>query len=111
MAYFRTVLIVMTVLIVAFTGAAISAGGIDLSSRCFAPSFSKNCLFLCDVFFVCYLVLSGLWMAWRRGFDRVGIALGLMAPPLGILFFAPYLLALSLQTGGNARRLLLGVHA
>ena len=111
MMYFRSLLIAMTALIVTFTATAIAAGGVDLVTPFFTPILAMTWQGQVHVDFVCYLVLSGLWMAWRRGLDRAGIALGLLAPPLGILFFAPYLLALSLSTRGDARRLLLGVHA
>ncbi|MEQ8674582.1 MAG: hypothetical protein RLP44_23740 [Aggregatilineales bacterium] len=58
--------------------------------------------------FVCYLVLSALWVAWRHNFNAIGIALGLVASVAGILFFAPYLLVVSLQAKGDMKQLLLG---
>ena len=39
------------------------------------------------------------------------IGLGILAPPFGILFFAPYLLYLVGKSNGDPRKILLGVHA
>ncbi|MEQ9448599.1 MAG: hypothetical protein RLN70_06775, partial [Rhodospirillaceae bacterium] len=61
--------------------------------------------------FMMYLMLSGLWTAWRSGFTAGAVALGAVAAVLGILFLAPYLLYLSYRTKGDLRRLLLGIHA
>lgn len=111
MTLIRFVLIAMIVLIVVFTLTAVANGGLNLITPFLSPIFAFSWQGQFNVDFVCYLVLSGIWMAWRGGFTRRSIALGLMAPPLGILFFAPYLLYLIGQTSGDPRKLLLGVHA
>lgn len=111
MHLFRLVLLAMTLIIIVFTVMAVSDGGIDLLTPYFQPILAMSWQGQFNVDFACYLVLSGIWMAWRNGFTGGGIALGLLAPPLGILFFAPYLIYLIRQTGGDARKLLLGVHA
>lgn len=58
--------------------------------------------------FLNYLLLSGIWIAWRHRFSAIGIILGLIASVLGILFFAPYLLVISIQAKGDAKQILLG---
>lgn len=111
MNMFRYVLIAMTVLIIVLTVAAIADGGFNLITPFFEPILALSWQGQFNFDFICYLILSGIWMAWRSGFTGSGIALGLLAPPLGILFFAPYLLYLISKTNGDPRRLLLGVHA
>lgn len=58
--------------------------------------------------FLCYLILSGLWIAWRNNFSGFGILLGVIASIAGILFFAPYLLIESFRANGDIKILLLG---
>lgn len=58
--------------------------------------------------FMCMLLMSALWVAWRHGFSGPGIALGLAASVGGTGFLAPYLLVLTFQTRGDMRALLLG---
>lgn len=111
MAQFRTVLIGMTFLIILFTVTAVVQGGGDLITPFLTPIIAMTWAGQFHIDFLCYLVLSGIWMAWRQGFSRGGIALGLLAPPFGVLFFAPYLIYLIGRTGGNTRKLLVGVHA
>lgn len=65
--------------------------------------------FLVD--FSSYLLLSGLWVAWRGGFSAGAIMLGVAAACLGILFTSLYVIYLTLRTRGDSRQLLLGVHA
>lgn len=57
-----------------------------------------------------YLILSGLWIAWRHQFSVMGILLGLAASIIGMLFFAPYLLVISLYGKGDINELLLGAN-
>ncbi len=111
MTRFRYALIAMTVLIVAFTVAAFANGGINLITPFLTPILALSWQGQFNVDFACYLVLSGIWMAWRGGFSSESIALGVLAPPLGILFFAPYLIYLVGKSNGDPRQLLLGVHA
>ena len=51
--------------------------------------------------FTCFLLLSGLWLAWRHDFSPSGIALGAVGVFGGILVLAPYLLAASLKARGR----------
>ncbi|MFK7751094.1 MAG: hypothetical protein AB8B51_00960 [Sedimentitalea sp.] len=111
MTQLRFVLIAMILIIAAFTAAAVADGGFDLITPFFAPILGLTWQGQFNVDFSFYLVLSGIWMAWRGGFSGGSIALGLLAPPLGMLFFAPYLIYLVAASGRNPRRLLLGVHA
>jgi len=111
MSQLRLVLICMTVLIVVFTVTAVAQGGFDLITPFLAPIIAMTWPGQFHVDFLCYLVLSGIWMAWRQGFSNSGIALGVLAPPLGILFFAPYLIYLIHTTERDALKMIMGVHA
>lgn len=111
MPIFRLVLIAMTALIILFTITAVMKGGFDLFTPFFGPIVAMNWQGQFNIDFATYLVLSGIWIAWRSGFSRSGTALGILAPPLGILFFAPYLIHLIGKSNGDPRKLLLGVHA
>ena len=110
MTQFRTLLFVMIAALGLLTVTAVAQGGLNLITPFVAPILGGTWQGQFNADFTCYLILSGLWMAWRGGFTPGSIALGVLAPPLGILFFAPYLIWLIAQSGGDAKRLLLGVH-
>lgn len=111
MPKFRLLLLAITVVIVVLTIAAVANEGWNLLPHFFGPIFALTWQGQFNADFTTYLILSGLWMAWRGGFTTGCIALGLVAPPLGILFFAPYLVFLIGKSGGDPKKLLLGVHA
>ena len=58
--------------------------------------------------FLSYLVLTGMWVAWRHAFRVPGLLLAVVVSLGGMLFFAPYLITLSFLTKGDLRRLLVG---
>lgn len=58
--------------------------------------------------FLCYLMLSALWVAWRNHFKPNAILLAAAAFVLGIVVFAPYLLWLTYQEKGAMKKILLG---
>ena len=58
--------------------------------------------------FMTFLGLSGIWVAWRHHFSTGGIALGIVAFFGGMMFLAPYLLYVSVHSGGDVKVLLLG---
>jgi hypothetical protein len=58
--------------------------------------------------FMCFLALSGLWVAWRHQFRLAGLTLGLFAFFGGMLFLSAYLLVHSFRAGGDVKVLLLG---
>lgn len=58
--------------------------------------------------FTTFLLLSGLWVAWRNQFSGAGIALAVVAFFGGMMFLAPYLLYTSVRAKGNVSAMLLG---
>jgi hypothetical protein len=58
--------------------------------------------------FLGFLLLSGLWVAWRHHFSAAGLGLGLVAVFGGMLFLGTYLLVAGVPARGDLRVLLLG---
>jgi hypothetical protein len=58
--------------------------------------------------FTTFLLLSGLWVAWRNQFSGAGLALGVLAVFGGMMFLAPYLLYAIAKANGNVSEMLLG---
>lgn len=111
MFQFRLLLIAITAAIAVFTVAAVANDGWNLVPHFFGPIFAFTWQGQFNVDFTTYLILSGVWTAWRGEFTGSSIALGVLAPPLGILFFAPYLIYLTRRSKGDPKKLLLGVHS
>lgn len=84
--------------------------GWDLASVFFSDLSSLNWAGQFNFDFLNYLVLSGIWIAWRHKFSFTGIISGVIASILGILFFAPYLFFVSINTKGETKKILLGEH-
>lgn len=105
---FRILLVILTISIIAITGIVAANHGLNLiivfieniTSLTWSGQFNFD--------FMCYLILSALWIMWRHNFSPVGIILGLIASVAGIMFFAPYLLFASFKSQGNMKTILLG---
>lgn len=61
-----------------------------------------------NVDFLCYLILSGIWIMWRGNFRPLSIAIGSVASILGMVFFAPYLMWLTYIHRGDWQKILMG---
>ncbi len=110
MRFFQGFVAVMLLAMVAYTIAAVSAQGWNLIAVFLGDlaAFGWRGQFNLD--FMCYLLLSGLWIVWRHNFSSAGYALGVSASVLGMLFFAPYLLVLTARADGDLKAVLLGAH-
>ena len=111
MTVFRAILIAFLILILAYTVATVVRDGPNL-----IPIFLGDILAVgwpgqFNLDFILHLWLGAIWVAWRHGFSTGGVALAIIGHPLGMIFFASYLLWASYQSKGDARRLVLGVHA
>lgn len=105
---FKTLLIVQTIGLLAYTFIAFKTEGADLFSV-----FANNILMLnwsgqFNLDFLCYLTLSGFWIMWRNKFTQKSILLGVIAMILGIVLFAPYLLWLINKENGDIKRVVIG---
>lgn len=58
--------------------------------------------------FICYLLLSGLWIMWRNRYSTQSIIIGGLAMILGIIVFAPYFIYVLGKEQGDLGKVLLG---
>lgn len=58
--------------------------------------------------FLGFLIMSGVWVAWRHAFSVSGLILGFAAFNLGAPFLAAYLLIESIRNKGDSAAILLG---
>lgn len=58
--------------------------------------------------FLCFLLLSALWVSWRHNFSALRLALGAIAAVGGMLFLSAYLFIAAKSANGDVRKLLLG---
>lgn len=107
MGRFRILLAVIFVAIAGYTAVTIANHGMDLMSVFFGDMAKMAWPGQFNLDFMCMLVLSGLWVAWRHEFSPAGVGLGLLAVFGGALFLSAYLL---IQTAKehDVRVLLLG---
>lgn len=108
MTLFKALLGAMCVILTVYTALAVSNEGVNLFANTLPsiPEFGWPGQFYAD--FVTYLILSGLWVAWRHEFSASGIILGVLASQLGIIFLSIYLLLAINKANGDMSEVLLG---
>jgi hypothetical protein len=108
MTAFRSLLILMLVVLSGYTALVIANHGWGLLAVFFGDiaSFTWPGQFNLDFLFM--LTLSAAWVAWRHRFSASGLALGALALFGGALFLTIYLLVVTARTRGDIRKLLLG---
>ena len=107
MTLFKTLLLGMFVMIVAYTVVAISNEGINLIPFFFAALVSLGWQGQFNLDFSLFLALSGIWIAWRHDFTGKGIFLGLLTVG-GMIYMSIYLLIMLHRADNDLRVLLLG---
>jgi hypothetical protein len=105
---FRVLLVVFIVAIIGFTGVVILNHGWNLLPIFFGDMAAMTWPGQFNFDFMCFLILSGLWLAWRHHFSPSGFVLGALGLFGGIMFLAPYLLLASYRANGDMKILLLG---
>ena len=108
MSAFRILLIIFMVSIVGFTGIVIFNHGWNLLPIFFGDMAAMTWPGQFNFDFLCFLTLSGLWLAWRHHFSPRGIALGVLGLFGGIMVLAPYLFHASYKANGDMKILFLG---
>jgi hypothetical protein len=108
MVAFRLLLVVIILAVGAYTMVTIANHGMGLYPIFFGDIAEMTWRGQFNVDFLCFLILSGFWVAWRHQFSAGGLALGFAAFNLGAPFLAAYLLIVSYQTRGDVRLMLLG---
>ncbi|ASJ91728.1 hypothetical protein [Porphyrobacter sp. CACIAM 03H1] len=108
MTLFRLFLLACFCAISGYTAITVSRHGFDLLPVFFGDMARMAWPGQFNFDFLCFLLLSGLWVAWRHRFRPAGLALGLVAVFGGMLFLSAYLLVESWRTRGDVAALLLG---
>lgn len=108
MNVFRIILALLTIAIVIITIVVGINHGWDLFSIFVGEILALTWSGQFNFDFWCFLVLSGIWVAWRNNFTPGAIVLGLVAHVGGIMFLAPYLLFLTYSCNGDMKVILLG---
>lgn len=111
MTLFRLFLLACLAAIVGYTSVTIANHGWNLLPIFFGDMAAMGWPGQFNLDFFCFLLLSGLWVAWRGGFKPAALALGVVAVFGGMLFLSIYLLVLLSRSGGDIRRVLLGERA
>ena len=108
MGAFRILLGIIIIGIISYTGIVIFNHGWNLLPIFFGDMAKMAWPGQFNFDFMCFLILSGLWLAWRHHFSLGGFALGVLGFFGGIMVLAPYLLFASYNANGGINILLLG---
>jgi NADH:ubiquinone oxidoreductase subunit 2 (subunit N) len=108
MGLFRLFLIACLVAIIGYTAVTIANHGWDLMPVFFGDMAAMAWPGQFNFDFFCFLLLSGLWVAWRNEFRPAALALAVVAVLGGMMFLSAYLLFLSFRCNDDVRVLMLG---
>ena len=108
MILFRLVLIAIISVVGAYTAIVVANHGMGLYAVFFGDMADLTWRGQFNLDFLCFLMLSGIYVAWRHEFSAAGLVLGFASFNLGAPFLAGYLLIESYRTKGNSAVLLLG---
>lgn len=108
MAAFRILLVVIFIVIAAYTAVVVADHGMNLFAVFFGDIAQLGWPGQFNLDFMCMLMLSGLWVAWRHQFSNAGLALAVLAFLGGATFLSLYLFIVSGQANGDTRVILLG---
>jgi hypothetical protein len=105
---FRVLLVVLLVALSGYTAIVVANHGLNLLPVFFGDIARVAWPGQFNMDFLGFLILSGVWTAWRHNFSPPGLALGAVAVLGGMMFLSIYLLIASAQAKGDVRVLLLG---
>ena len=105
---FRALLVAMIFAIFSVTGVVGTKHGWNLIPIFFGDMASLTWPGQFNFDFMCFLILSGLWVAWRHHFSPGGLVLGVLGFFGVIMFLAPYLLVVSFMADGDIKIVFLG---
>lgn len=108
MAAFRIVLVILWTVLAGYTAIVLSRYGMGLLPVFFGDIAKAGWPGQFNLDFLCFLVLSAFWTAWRNAFSGTGALLALVAFFGGAGFLLPYLLFLTLRERGDMARVLVG---
>ncbi len=108
MTAFRILMAALFIAIAAYTSVTIANHGWNLIPVFFGDMAVMAWPGQFNFDFLCFLLLSALWVSWRHNFSATGLALAAVASVGGMLFLAAYLFIVAGEAGGDVRKLLLG---
>jgi len=108
MKAFRILLVVMETCIIVYTVVVGFNHGWNLLAVFFGDMAAMTWAGQFNFDFTCFLILSGLWLAWRHHFSPGGLVLGVLGVFGGIMVLAPYLLWASFNANGDMKVLFMG---
>lgn len=104
--FLKGLLLLQAFVVLVYTFMAFKSGGANLFTVFLDNIYALNWSGQFNLDFLCYLLLSGLWIMWRNQFSTSSIMIGISAMILGIIFFAPYVFWLLYKEKGNLRQVL-----
>ncbi len=108
MSAFRILLAFIFISIVGYTAVVIANHGMGLFPVFLGDMAEMGWPGQFNLDFTGFLVLSGLWLAWRHHFSPAGLALGVLGFFGGAPVLTAYLFVASFQAKGDPAELLLG---
>lgn len=108
MAIFRTLLGVLWLVLAGYTAVVVARHGIGLLPIFFGDIAALAWPGQFNLDFLCFLILSALWTAWRNAFSAGALLLAVLAFFGGAGFLLPYLLFLTFRENGDLVRVLTG---
>lgn len=108
MTAFRTLLSIVFLTVVVYTGLVIANHGPGLFPVFFGDIAALTWPGQFNLDFTCMLMFSALWVGYRHRYSPKGLLLSACALVGGSLFLSVYLLVVSFQAGGDMVTLLLG---
>jgi hypothetical protein len=108
MTLFRIFLVTIIAVVGVYTAIVIANHGMGLYPIFFADMQDMTWRGQFNLDFLCFLIMSGVWVAWRHAFSATGLVLGFAAFNLGAPFLAAYLLVESGRNKGDSAAILLG---
>jgi len=108
MTLFRIFLVTIIAAVGVYTAIVIAHHGMGLYPIFFGDIAAMSWPGQFNLDFLCFLIMSGVWVAWRHAFSVGGLVLGFAAFNLGAPFLAAYLLIESVRNKGDSAAILLG---
>ena len=108
MTLFRIFLFAIISVVSVYTATVVATYGMGLYPVFFGDMADMTWRGQFNLDFLCFLLMSGAWVAWRHAFSTAGLILGFAAFNLGAPFLAGYLLIETYRTKGHSAALLLG---
>jgi hypothetical protein len=108
MTLFRIFFVTIILVVNIYTAIVIANHGMGLYPIFFGDMGDMTWRGQFNLDFLCFLLLSGLWVAWRHAFSMGGLILGFAAFNLGAPFLATYLLVESVRNKGDSAAIFLG---